>query len=81
MPNALNVATYPSSTAVTPSDATPIKCRALFSAGAGTLVIKHTAADSSKTFTVIAAPFILPVELDDGRVMAASTATGIVALS
>ena len=80
MPNALNVATYPSSTAVTPSDSTPIKCRALFAGGAGTLVIKHFAADSSKTFTVPAG-YLLPVELDDGRVMTASSATGIVALS
>jgi len=80
MPNALNVATYPTSTAVTPSDSTPIKCRALFAAGVGTLLIKHFAADTTKTFTGIAGQ-ILPVELDDGRVMVASTATGIVALS
>jgi len=80
MPNALNVATYPTSTAVTPSDATPIKCRALFAGGAGTLLIKHFAADTTKTYTVPAG-YILPVELDDGRVMTASGATGIIAMS
>ena len=80
MPNALNVATYPTSTAVTASDATPVKCRALFAGGAGTLLIKHFAADTTKTYTVPAG-YILPVELDDGRVMTASGATGIIAMS
>lgn len=64
-------ATYAGFKTITPSDTTLVNCRAI-------------SPDATKTGVVIKAPHvgtILPIELNGGRVMAANTATLLVALS
>ncbi len=76
--------TYSSFAAVTPSDSTPINCRALYVAVTGTVVVTGGpigAPIGPVTFTAVPAGAILPIELNEGRVNAATTATGIVALA
>lgn len=74
-------ATYTSAAAVTPSDTTLINCRAIYIGGAGNLAI-NTSASGGTTVTLTAPPVgsLLPIELNQGRIMAATTATLIVAL-
>jgi len=69
------------SVAVTKSDSTDVSCEALYIAGTGDVVIKHHAASAAVTYSGVAAGAILPVKLVNGRVMNATTATGIVAMS
>jgi len=64
--------------AVTPSDATLVEYEALYVGGAGNVVIAFDDADSGVTFSSVPAGTILPVA--GRRVMAATTATNIVAL-
>lgn len=71
--------TYSSFAAVTPSNTTLINCRAIFAAGAGTIVVAPSVNGTQVTFTVIAGQ-VLPIELNQGIIAAASTATGIVVL-
>ena len=72
--------TFPASGAatVTPSDSTEINCRALYVGGAGTVVVQLPSRGVSLTFAGVLAGTILPVSAR--RVMAATTATNIVAL-
>lgn len=72
--------TFPASgaAAVTPSDSTEINCRALYVGGAGNVVVQMPNRDVSITFSGVLAGTILPVSAR--RVMAATTATSIVAL-
>lgn len=72
--------TFPASgaAAVTPSDSTEINCRALYVGGAGNVVVQMPNRDVSITFSGVLAGTILPVSAR--RVMAATTATNIVAL-
>lgn len=79
-----NGGTYSGAAAVTPSDTTLITCRALYvgtSASATVVINPGAAGGTSVTFTNVVQGSILPVELNQGRVMAASTATNIVALT
>lgn len=76
----LNLAPFSNSTAVTPSDSTPVTCGAIYVGGTGTLVVKHTANDTAVTYTAVPAGTTLWLKLNGGRIMAASTATSIVAL-
>ena len=72
---------YGSFQTVTPSDTTLNNCRANFIGGAGTLT---NSKDGSRTRVLFAvnAGQILPVMLDQGRIMSTgTTATGIVALA
>jgi hypothetical protein len=64
--------------AVTPSDSTEINCRALYIGGTGSVVLQMPNRDTSITFTGVLAGTVLPVSAR--RVMAATTATNIVAL-
>lgn len=72
--------TFPASgaAAVTPSDSTEINCRAIYVGGAGNVVVQMPNRDVSITFSGVLAGTILPVSAR--RVMAATTATNIVAL-
>ena len=74
-------ATYTSFKDITKSDTTLVNCRAIYVGGAGSLTISP---DNTTAGIVITAPpvgTILPIELNSGRVMAATTATLLVALS
>jgi hypothetical protein len=77
----LNQLTYGSGIAVTPSDTTQINCRAVYIGGAGNITIKTN--PSAAAFTLTAPPVgsILPIMIDGGMIMAATTATLIVALA
>jgi hypothetical protein len=73
--------TFPASgaAAVTPSDTTELgPCRALYIGGTGNVVVHMPSRDTSVTFSNVLAGTILPVSAR--RVMAATTATNIVAL-
>ncbi|MCE2759737.1 MAG: hypothetical protein ACK5X3_21035 [Pseudomonadota bacterium] len=73
--------TFPASgaAAVTASDTTELgPCRALYVGGAGNVVVQMPNRDTSITFSSVPAGTILPVMAR--RVMAATTATSIVAL-
>ena len=75
------VMTYGSFQTVTPSDTTLINCRAIFIGGAGNITISKDGSSTGVLFAVIAGQ-ILPVMLDQGRIMSTgTTATGIVALA
>ena len=73
--------TFPASgaAAVTPSDSTELgPCRALYVGGAGNVVVWMPGRSDNITFLAVPAGTILPVMAR--RVMAATTATNIVAL-
>lgn len=73
---------YGSAFAVTPSDTTPINCRALFIGGAGNVAVKTSPTATAVTFTAPVLGTILPINIDGGQVMATNTtATLIVALA
>ena len=69
------------SVAVTPSDSTEVSCEALYIGGDGNVAIKHKADTATVTYTGLTAGMILPVKLVGGRIMAATTATLIIAMS
>jgi hypothetical protein len=75
-------ATYSSFAAVTPSDSTRVSCRAIYVGGAGNVAVSP---DGTTASTVITAPpvgTILPIELNEGRIMATNTtATNLVMLA
>ena len=64
--------------AVTPSDSTELNCRALYIGGTGNVVLQMPNREEVVTFNNVLAGTILPVSAR--RVMAATTATNIVAL-
>jgi hypothetical protein len=64
--------------AVTPSDVTEIKCLALYIGGAGNVVVHMPDRDVAITFFAVPVGTVLPVSAR--RVLAATTATNIVAL-
>lgn len=64
--------------AVTPSDSTLVQCRALWVGGTGNVAVTMSASGSTVTFTNVPDGTLLPVAAY--RVMAATTATNIVAL-
>lgn len=73
---------YSSFQAITPSDTTLINCRAIYVGGAGNLAVSpDKTAGTTTTFTAPPVGSIVPVELNQGRVMAATTATLLIALS
>ena len=74
-------ALYGSFKAVTPSDTTPVNCRALFDATAGQITVAATPGGTAVSFGATApAGTIIPIMLDGGTVNAA-TAAVVVALS
>lgn len=75
-------ASYGSVQAVTPSDTSPVNCRALYIGGAGNVAVKTTAGATAQTFTAPSVGTILPIVIDGGMVMATNTtATLILALA
>jgi hypothetical protein len=75
------LAPFVNSVAVTKSDTTSVNCSALYVGGAGNVVIKHNADSAAITFTAVPVGTVLNVHLKNGRVMDATTAANIVALS
>lgn len=68
-------------TAVTPSDSTAVRCKAIYIGGNGNIAIARGSADTAVTFVGVIAGSFLPIELVDGRIMSTgTTATNIVAL-
>lgn len=66
---------------VTPSDSTPINCRAIYIGGAGIVTVSKDPTAAGVPFTVVAGQ-VLPLMLDQGRIMATgTTATLMVALA
>ena len=65
--------------AVTPNDNTVLNCRALYIGGTGNVVLQMPDREEVVTFHNVLAGTILPVSAR--RVMAATTATNIVALN
>lgn len=72
---------YGSAQAVTPADATVINCRAIYVGGAGDIALKTTAGATVVTFKAPPVGTILPVMIDGGAIMAATTATLLIALA
>lgn len=72
--------TFPASgaAAVTPSDSTELNCRALYVGTSGNVVVHMPNRDTAITFSGVLGGTILPVSVR--RVMAATTASNIVAL-
>lgn len=66
--------------AITPSDTTLINCRGIYVGGAGAVTVSIDSSAASVTFAAVPVGTILPVALDGGRVMAATTATLLLAL-
>ena len=66
--------------AITASDSTSVTCTGLYVGGTGTVIVKHNSGDAAVTYTGVPAGAILPLRLRDGRIMAASSATGIVGM-
>ncbi len=78
----LTFASYGSAIAVTPSDTVPISCRAIFIGGAGNVAIKTADDATAVTLTAPVLGTILPIEINQGRIMATNTtATLLVALT
>jgi hypothetical protein len=80
MPQA-TINNYSSYRVITPSDSTPVTCRAIYVGGAGNLALSPDLTTAAVTFTAPPVGSIVPVELDEGRVMAATTATLLLALN
>lgn len=77
----LNNLTYTGFMDVTPSDTTQINCRAIYIGGAGNIAISTSPSATAVTFTAPPVGTILPISLDQGRIMSTNTsATLIVAL-
>jgi len=77
----LNPATYMGFAAVTPSDTTLVNCRAIYVAGTGDVALSINGTAAAITFKTVPGGAILPIGLDQGRIMATgTTATNIVAL-
>lgn len=72
---------YGSFNAITPSDTTLLNCRAIYVGGAGSLTISPDATTAGIVITAPPVGTILPITLVSGRVLAATTATLLVALS
>lgn len=74
-------ANYGSFQGAVPSDTALVSCRAIYVGGAGNITVSK---DGTTTGVVITAPpvgSIIPLMLDQGRIMAATTATALVLLA
>lgn len=69
------------SVAVTKSDSTPVNCKAIYVGGTGNLVIKHSETSATVTYSSVPAGAVLYLNLRNGRIMNATTATDIIAMS
>lgn len=73
-------AEYSSGLAVVPSDTTIVNCRAIYVGGAGDVAVKFPGA-TVVTFKAPPVGTILPLNIQGGQIMAATTATLLLALS
>ena len=76
----INFASYGSASAVTVSDTTPVVCRAIYVGGAGNLSVQMGPGAATVVITAPPVGSILPLAIENGRIMAATTATALVAL-
>jgi uncharacterized protein YabE (DUF348 family) len=77
----LTTANYSLGFAVTPSDTTRVTCRAIYIGGAGNIALSIDGTTAAVTLTATPVGTILPIGLDQGRIMNTNTtATLIVAL-
>jgi hypothetical protein len=77
----MQFATYSAGKAVTPDDNALISCRAIYVGGAGNITVQF-AIGTSVVFTAPPVGSILPINLEQGRIMASgTTATLLVALN
>lgn len=74
-------ATYSTFTAITKSDTTQISCRAIYVGGAGNITISQDGVTAGVVITAPPVGSIIPIQLDCGRILAATTATALVALA
>ena len=66
--------------AVTKSDSTEVSCEGIYVGTGGSLAIKHKSGSSVVTYTNVSSGSLLPLRLTNGRIMAATTASDIIAL-
>lgn len=73
---------YTAFNSVTPSDTTRVNCRGIYIGGAGNIALSIDGTTAAVTITAPPVGTILPIALDQGRIMATNTtATLIVALN
>lgn len=73
---------YGSFQAVTKSDSTRLSCRAIYVGGTGDVAISPDAATAATVISAVPVGTILPITLDQGRIMSTgTTATLLVALA
>jgi hypothetical protein len=78
----MGFAAFTNAVAVTPSDTTQVKCRAIYVGGAGNVAVKMVPGGTAVTFTAPPVGTILPLEINDGQIMSTNTtATLLIALS
>lgn len=67
---------------VTPSDSTRINCQSIYVGGTGNLALSPDGVSPAITFNALPVGSIVPVELNQGRIMATgTTATLLIALA
>jgi hypothetical protein len=72
----MNFTTYGSFRAVTPSDTTPVTCRAIYVASVGQITIASTVGGTAVSFgATVPVGTILPIMLEEGTINAATAAT------
>jgi len=77
----LALAPFVNASDITKSDSTPVNCNAIYVGGAGDVHIKMTTGAPTVIFKTPPVGTVLNLHLKDGRVMNATTATLLVALS
>jgi hypothetical protein len=75
------LAPFSNALTVTKSDSTAVNCTAIYIGGAGDLHVKMTAGGATVIFVAPPVGTVLNLHMNNGRIMAATTATNIVALS
>ncbi len=69
----LNVLNYGSFASVTKSDGNPVTCRAIYVGGAGDVTLSPGLSSAAVTFKAVPVGTILPIMLDQGRIMSTDT--------
>lgn len=77
----LALAPFTNAADITKSDSTSVNCNAIYVGGTGDVHVKMVSTGSTVIFKAVPVGTVLNLHLRDGRVMAATTATLMVALS